>query len=447
MRQLKIKERQYPFFLLLLILFHLSTNLIWINNNTYPGLSEEGGQLSFITHLYRDSHYKQNYTNIEWIKRLINNRSDRPPLFYLVSLSLIQILGFRYAVCVITNSLFFIFLILATYNIGKHLGNKTVGLWSAIIVSFYLPIYVNSHTYDMVLATTTLVSCAILAFLETNCFTKRRNSIICGIIMGLGLLTKQTFVIFILGPLVYYIYILKKEHTKERLINFSSTILLSVFIALIFYHPLIFHIQHVIKESTYKLFHTFYYLELLFQQVLSPYSFLLFICGVYSCLKHVQGKEKYPLFTWIVISLLILSISPSKRDRYFIPLLPAFAIITAYGIHKITFKSLKTILYGLSLYFGIFWFFAVNFPVNLTYFEKNKDNFFHRFGKPKGLLGNNLHPIKGFNIDGLLEYLENFDPISTNIALVNLERVSHLQWWIFILLTEHLKNTFSFILT
>ncbi len=449
LKKININKNKYSLLLLILIIFHLSANTIWVSSNTYPGLGEEFGQLSVITYLYRDCRYNNEYTNLEWAKRLINNESDRPPLLYILSLFILLITGFRYSNAVIINSLLFVVLILTTFSIGKKLKNESLGFWAALVLSFFVPIFVSSRVYNMVTITITITTCFILSLLETESFRKRYAAFICGIVMGLGLLTKQHFIIFAAGPVLYFFYLINKNYSKERLINLLITLTLATALGLIFYHRLgiqvnnvLTHYRIVLGTNFHKIGTASNYLKYLLNQVFTPCLLLLFLIGIYFYLKDQKREDKYLALIWIIAPLILLSLSPSRRDRYYLPLLPAFAIFIAYGIENIRSKLFKLFIYALTLYFSIFWFLLFSFPMKTAYFEKMQKNIFHKFGRTPTEPVKDLHPMKDCNVSDLTEMLDSYDRNSTNIALVELVGFSE---FMLIYLTElDFKNVSRF---
>jgi len=361
----KIKKHKYRLLLLAIIIFHLISNILWINTNTYPSLAEEIGHIGSITDLYTNLEYSNIYDLITIFKTFTHPKADKPRLFHFISFVLIGIMGLKYNVYAMTNSLFLILLLLATYTIGKHLKNRETGLMAVVILSFYPAIYIYSRSYNLILPTTAMVTCSILALIKSNFFSKRYNSIICGIILGLGLLTKQSVLIFISGPLFYLTYTIIKNKNKANLNNFIICFIFTVLVASVYYYPLESRIKDLIKLSTLPDNRPIsFYLSILYNSLLSYYSILLTMLGLFYLLKQ-KHKERYILISWIIFSIIILSIPTTKRDRYIIPIIPAFAIISAYGITELKYRKLKILIWIITLYFGLLYFFKISFLENI----------------------------------------------------------------------------------
>ncbi|MDP8217061.1 MAG: glycosyltransferase family 39 protein [Candidatus Kaelpia imicola] len=357
-----------------------------------------------------------------------NPKAEKPHLFYLISFAFIQIAGLRYTTYAMTNSLFLIFLIIATYTIGKHLKDRETGLMAAAILSLYPPIYLYSRSYNLILPTTTMVTCSILALIESDFFSKRYNSIICGIILGLGLLTKQSVLVFISGPLIYLAYITIRGQKKNNLNNLIICFAFTLLIALIYYYPLEYRIKDLIKLSTLKDNQPiFFYISTLGNLSLSYYSISLIALGLYYLLKKKQ-KERHILFSWIILSMIILSIATTKRDRYIIPIMPALAIISAYGVTELKWRKLKILIWIITLYFGLLYFFKFSFFVNSKLMKP--DNISKYFIPKHTRYGN---PIRLLKFNGLLLHLNNSNRNFVKIALIEEDGYSQ---WLRIFLTE-----------
>jgi len=155
-------------------------------------------------------------------------------------------------VAVMANSVFLAILLLSAYGIGKEVHSKKVGLLSAFLVST-TPLLFNLSRVpypDYPLAA--MVAVAINWLVRVDGFRHRGYSLLLGVTLGLGMLTKQPFIVFVGAPLAYVVAksgairdikngLQKRRDSRWRLAYLRDSplvhILVSSIIALLWYIP------------------------------------------------------------------------------------------------------------------------------------------------------------------------------------------------------------------
>src|SRR5262249_31765218 len=95
-------------------------------------------------------------------------------------------------------------LMLATYGIGCFVVERWTAAIAAVLVSFYpLMLWLSRETMiDYWLAA--IVAVAVWVLFKTEEFTNRPWSIAFGVIAGFGMLTKWTFLFFLILPAIWF---------------------------------------------------------------------------------------------------------------------------------------------------------------------------------------------------------------------------------------------------
>jgi 4-amino-4-deoxy-L-arabinose transferase-like glycosyltransferase len=98
---------------------------------------------------------------------------------------------------------FNVLLLIAVYLIGARLAGRKTGLVAAWLTASSPAIVELSRQYLLELPLTALSAWAVYLLLASDRFTSRRLSVAAGLAVGLAALSKQTFFLFLLGPVLF----------------------------------------------------------------------------------------------------------------------------------------------------------------------------------------------------------------------------------------------------
>ncbi|UCH88082.1 MAG: glycosyltransferase family 39 protein [Thermoplasmata archaeon] len=196
--------------LLILTVIHGINNYIWLMRDKSLHTYDAAKYLTF------SYQYHELFANPTWGSPLefFTLNQWRPPLRLLLTSPFYAMFGYSDDVAVMTNIFFMVILLFSVYGIGKYMFNRQVGLLAAIMVSLFPIVHGLSRSFLSDFAHIAMVSLSIYLLLKTEYFTNKKYSILFGLSLGLGLLTRDTFIIFMLGPLLYIMY--KSEILKVR---------------------------------------------------------------------------------------------------------------------------------------------------------------------------------------------------------------------------------------
>jgi len=240
-----------------------------------------------------------------------------------------------------------------------------------------------------------MVSLSIYLLLRCEYFTNLKYSILLGISLGLGMLTKQSYLPFIAAPFIYIVLksglipLIHKAKfrspsslSKVRL-NFLYCLIGALALTSIWYIP-------NFKERIWPIYYnnsqewarprlsslsSHYYLRnvkdfLLFYPVtiikkgISFFFALLFLFSSIIFLKIPKFRNvKDVLIWWMIFPFLVFSSFLNKQLRFIIPLFPALAIMTGQGIYQIKTRLIRQVLIGLIVAVGLFQFFLSSFDI------------------------------------------------------------------------------------
>jgi 4-amino-4-deoxy-L-arabinose transferase-like glycosyltransferase len=138
-----------------------------------------------------------------------------PPLGHLMPLSMYVISGNpSYDAGAMINLLYIAVLVFATWGIVRKLTNSDwAGVLGAFMVSMFPGIFAYSRLVMLDIPLATTVALAVLLLIQTDRFDKKGSSLLLGICLGLGMLIKWTFPVFLIGPIIYVFWTSRARET------------------------------------------------------------------------------------------------------------------------------------------------------------------------------------------------------------------------------------------
>jgi 4-amino-4-deoxy-L-arabinose transferase-like glycosyltransferase len=364
--------KNYWFILFLLVVFHAINNYTILSlDNTFPTY-DEYYNLEESFNIFCDFKTLNLSDLYSWYSSL-GAGGSRPPL-YLIVVSLTNNISHNinadYSIF-IANMLYFGVLLFSVFGIGRILAGVRVGLFAAVIVSLFPGVFAMSRVLMVDFPLAAMLSLSIYLMLKTEYFVNTKYSFLFGLSAGLGLLTKVSYLIFILPVLGYYsiasILKLSKNNSKFSVLgkNLAFYIFTALLVAASWYLPNLDKIiprskamSFIIVDKSSGLRFIDYYLSLLFSYHLCIFFFILGLIFLFYCLKKKRGTL---LSVWIFIPLVIFSFSPNKNPRFILPLLPAMGLIIAQGVFLINRARIRRIVCGFIIVFGLSLYFAISY--------------------------------------------------------------------------------------
>jgi 4-amino-4-deoxy-L-arabinose transferase-like glycosyltransferase len=181
-----------------LVVFHAVNNWLWLDKNVT------------LTGWDRPRHLAQSITYARMLSPITLRSlfdvmvwdSIRPPLFPASASILYWLFGWSSDVATMVNVIYMAILLAATYGIGKRWGGRWLGMASVALLACFPMFYAMSRYFYLEFGLTALVALSVFLLLATDCFQRRGLSLLFGLSLGLGLLTKRTFAVFVVGPVI-----------------------------------------------------------------------------------------------------------------------------------------------------------------------------------------------------------------------------------------------------
>lgn len=181
-----------------LTLFHALNNWTWlVRNVTWTGWDKP-------RHLAWSLNYAQmlSHPSVTSLFDVMVSDPIRPAVFPASAAIMYGLFGRSADVAVMTNVIYLAIVLAATYGIGQRWGGRRLGLVSVALLAFFPMFYSMSRYFYLEFALTAMVTLSVYLLLTTDGFQRRGMSLLFGLSLGLGLLTKRTFAVFAVGPVL-----------------------------------------------------------------------------------------------------------------------------------------------------------------------------------------------------------------------------------------------------
>lgn len=157
--------------------------------------------------LYKDLAHNA-HMGLRWHDALFEGASPQklfqltsyPPLYFVSTVPFYAAIGLCQEAAAMPNTLFLALLLVATYRIGRHFHSRGAGLLAAALLSLFPQVFGQARSQMIDLSLTATLALSVWLMLETDLLRRPGRSILWGIAMGLGMLAKWTFPIYMAGP-------------------------------------------------------------------------------------------------------------------------------------------------------------------------------------------------------------------------------------------------------
>ncbi|MCB0072255.1 MAG: glycosyltransferase family 39 protein [Caldilineaceae bacterium] len=196
------RERWYWIALAGIVLASVLGNLYWLRQNIVLVGRDSTG------HLERTLKAAEVLTHVNpsSLFAALTIHDYRPPLLYVAAQPFYRLFGISLDSAQLTNVFFFALVIILTYVLGRRVTSPGAALFAALLVSLLPMPVAMARLFYMEHLLTTVLLVNMLALLEAQRFQRRGWSIVWGATVGLGLLVKWTFPIYIVLPVLYVLW-------------------------------------------------------------------------------------------------------------------------------------------------------------------------------------------------------------------------------------------------
>lgn len=464
MRNNFFKKRYHFIILFVLLLFYGINNYIWHKLDEFPPYADQA------YHLMKSVDYSNIFIHPAkgMFFALLNVDNLRPPFTHLCMATVNFLIPNPRLISIITNIFFAGILFVSIYYLGKKIMNEHCGILAAFTVAMYPYIFGLSRMSLPDFASVAMVCLSLCLLVYADKFKNTFFSIVLGLAIGLGILTKLTFIFFLVGPAVIMVIDALKDKDravlrKKIIFNLSLVVILATIIGGAWYFPRFnflwktyisfgFQVRKPISPpETFSIASFVYYFYILTSSQIAPLFTILFFMGLIGFLKN-RDKLTLPIILWIIVTYIIFTLINNKHPRATCPYLSVFALITAAGVLRLQARWLKRLMVFMIVLGGLLQFFIISYTnpistnIRLSFFGGEMI---------KGLkVPSYLYPItevffhyprKGdWRIDDAILAIQQADPINKNatIGITDMYVENKTDWYDPLNFTEYYHENF-----
>jgi 4-amino-4-deoxy-L-arabinose transferase-like glycosyltransferase len=228
------------------------------------------------------------------------------------------------------------------YGLGRRLSGPETGLWAAFFLGTAPFVVFSLTNFQLDLPLAAMVALALYALVRAEAFTDARWSLALGVALGLGMLTKPPFAIYVLPPFLWSLWRAMRAPGRARALGWAAAALaVSAALALPWYGPRLFGLPLQILSRSFKqaaeqqnpepltVAGLSYYPRTLATQ-LGLLAGLLLLWGLWALRRNRAARPLLWLAT--LAPFAVFSLIQNKNLRYTLPILPAAALVAAIGL-------------------------------------------------------------------------------------------------------------------
>ena len=223
----------------------------------------------------------------------------------------------------------------AVYALARRFTGATEGVVAALVFATAPFVVFSSLRFQLDLPLASMVALMLVVLLRTDTFEHRGWSTAVGVVLGLGMLTKPPFVVYVVAPLVL---VAARIRSRRALANLALAAFVGVGLGLPCYGPRLLSLAPEIGSGSFRQAAEAGHPDPLTSAALTFYprwfvtqfglvAVLLFGLGL-----GVAGRRRH----WLLVAALLpafalFELLQNKNLRYTLPLLPVAAVLAGVG--------------------------------------------------------------------------------------------------------------------
>ena len=373
---------KYHYALAGIILFFVSTNSIWLIKDQAPPMWDQAFYLDGSEVLYQTLTGKGVVPFLEVFTGIFQIKA---PLIAVLPVPLYALLGEGYKSALLVNLAFLVLASLYLYKLGALIAGRKEAVLSIFILNTFPLIFAMSREFLVEYGLMTFVIIWMYYLIKSNDFEDKKCACLLGIILGLGMLMKISFFLYVLPPAVFLFtrkVIERKEMSRTSMKNILIILSVGILISGIWYFRNLPSIIHFAFTSgfgdtarnwgmgeVFSIKTILAYWTHIINYGISAYFFFLIILLVIvnffirekkESLTHGDKINFFFLITWFAIPFIVFTFGVNKDYRYTAPLWPAIALLMGIALIRISEKYGRAFLFIL-LIFPLLNYFYVSF--------------------------------------------------------------------------------------
>jgi 4-amino-4-deoxy-L-arabinose transferase-like glycosyltransferase len=342
--------------LVAIVLFFAASNLVWWGMDLVPPMWD---QADYLLHAQNSYHALTERGIAAFYASFLKGLTYKAPLLTILPAPLYLIFGNSYKTALLVNLAFMIAGSYFLYRLGELLLGRTEGILAVLILHTFPIVFAMSREFLVEYGLMVLVIAWYYFLLRSDSFQDRRVSYALGIVLGLGLLMKISFPLYVIVPTLFVLVTLfkgKRKFPAELFKNSAIIVGLAAVIAAPWYlrnlksvidFAIISGYSERAREygtgAVFSLNTILSYWLLLINYGITTYWFVMFLLasvfGLVICRRAggntLQRPHLWVLVLWFMVPFIVYTFGINKDYRYAAPMLPVVALALGAGAGRL----------------------------------------------------------------------------------------------------------------
>jgi len=354
-------KKYLPHILLALLVFTVIVgNFCWLKSTdlVLPFASAETGLDFYIGATEGVSNLFEGISNIT---EKLAGCTYYPPLHFLLIMFYHLIFGPEKFVPMAVNATCLIIALFSIYMLCKKISGPKSGLLAVFITITCPAIFIMARTDLTEYVLFSLVALTLYLFIYTQNFYNRKYSVLLGVVLGLGMLTKWTYPVYISGAFFVFVILmfrkgLEKKQLKNLILSASIAIIISAFWYLGRLDIKFFFSTISGEASQISLSERIgYFANALKLYISLPYT-IVFVAAILAFIINI--KRDVSIFFVLILVFIVpygfFSSVPHVEYRYLLPVIPSISCLASLGVSKILHNFVRIVLISVIASIGLF---------------------------------------------------------------------------------------------
>jgi 4-amino-4-deoxy-L-arabinose transferase-like glycosyltransferase len=232
-----------------LLILHVAANLWWLAEDRHSIQSDESLHMRYAREYYEMLVLDESKHLGDRFLDVFQKQNTYPPLSHLFAVAAMAVLGYGPDQIALSGTILFVLLLLGVYAVARRCVPPWEALFATTVASFIPLLYGASRNFMTDYASAVFVVWAMYCLIKSNTFRNTGWVFTFALLTGIGMMTRQTTVVFYLVPCFVVVCLaliealFSKHEDKAPMSRIILNILITLTVSLGIIMP--WHLEHV----------------------------------------------------------------------------------------------------------------------------------------------------------------------------------------------------------
>ncbi len=358
MAMLDFSKWKHELILAVMILFFIAGNLVWFQLDLAPPMWDQSHYLAASEHLFRTL---KEQGLVSFYHAYTNTFGTKAPLVTVLPVPFFYLFGNTYQSALYVNLAFILICSLYLYKLASFIADKKAALLTVFILNTFPLTFAMSREVLVEYGLMTLVIAWMYHLIRLDASSRLRDAVGLGTVLGLGMLMKLSYIVYIAIPTLFLIaarYVEYRKPPDHWIRNLLIVVSLGAVIAGTWYLKNLSDLINFAFASGYgeiaynygtgdvftidairiywlNVINTgisFYYFPLILACAMGLMMLAMFQPALFDSGDRSKARYHFFILAWFLAPFLLFTFAVNKDYRYTLPYYPALALFCGIGL-------------------------------------------------------------------------------------------------------------------